>query len=388
MAIKDMVIIGQALGDAGTRGYVAALDGETGEERWRFYVVPGPGEPGHETWPADTDAWMTGGGGVWVASTYDPQTNRLFVGTGNPAPAWDAEFRPGDNLYTASTVVLDADTGAIDWYHQYSPNDGQERDEISPHLLFDVNINGEQRQALGHFSRTGYYFTFDRNNGTFLNAEPVQSEITWTDGIDPKTGKPVEYDSSKLLQEYKINLRRGEPETSFCGGAFITGIWPPAYDPERQRVYNSSIDTCIGVTVEPILPVVAGEERFGVVGLAGGFRIRNHTPLLTAIDAKTGKIVTDTDIGIMSQSGVMATAGGLVFLGMANGAVEARDSDSLERLWSTNVGTIFKAAPISYAVDGKQYIAIIGGAGPGAFFTDMPEIAEMRNTSMLWVFAL
>lgn len=134
--------------------------------------------------------------------------------------------------------------------------------------------------------------------------------------------------------------------------------------------------------------MVAGEERFGVVGLAGGFRIRNHTPLLTAIDAKTGKIVTDTDIGIMSQSGVMATAGGLVFLGMANGAVEARDSDSLERLWSTNVGTIFKAAPISYAVDGKQYIAIIGGAGPGAFFTDMPEIAEMRNTSMLWVFAL
>jgi alcohol dehydrogenase (cytochrome c) len=385
--VKDLVIVGQSFGDMGTRGYVAALDGKTGVERWRFYTVPGPGERGHETWPADNDSWLTGGGSIWVASTYDPETNSLFVGTGNPAPALDPEARPGDNLYTSSIVVLDADSGKLKWYHQYTPNDPMEHDENSPHLLFDVPIQGRMRQVLGHFSRTGYYFTLDRNSGAFIGAAPVQEKIDWTGGINAQTGQPVEYDASKAIQNYKTDVRRGTGSAKFCGGGYVAGFWPPAYDPLRGRVYHMFIDTCFIVVVKP--EAGSGTERFGKMGLAGSMYATIEDSRLAALDAKNGRTVVKKDIGIISQSGVLATAGGLVFVGLGDGTIQARDSDTLQTRWSINVGTPFKAPPIAYAVDGKQYIAIIGGGGPQTFGgVSVPALAEARNSSILFVFAL
>jgi alcohol dehydrogenase (cytochrome c) len=387
IVINDLVIVGQSFGDVGTRGFVAALDGSTGAERWRFYTVPGPGERGHETWPSDNDSWKTGGGSIWVASTYDPHTKSLFIGTSNPVPALDPEERPGDNLYTASTVVLDADSGELKWYHQYTPNDPMEHDENSPHLLFDVPIAGKMRQVLGHFSRTGYYFTLDRNSGAFIGAAPFQDKITWTDGIDPNTGMPVEYDPSRAIQSYKVNARRGEGKSAYCGGGYGTGFWPPAYDPERRRVYHMFINTCFTVAVKPERG--SAQERFGKMGLAGSLYATVEEPTLAALDAQSGRIVIKKDIGIISQSGVLATAGGLVFLGLGDGTLQARDSDTLETRWSINMGTPFKAPPVSYAVDGKQYIAILGGGGALAFGgVSVPALADVRNSSMLFVFSL
>lgn len=143
IALANSIIVGRAIGDTGTRGWVVAVDPIDGDELWRTYMVPGPGEPGHETWPQDNDAWETGGGGVWIAPTYDPGSDLLFVGTGNPSPAFDNDFRPGDNLYTASTVALNGTTGEIEWYFQYTPNDDLEHDEVSPHILYDVQGRDE-----------------------------------------------------------------------------------------------------------------------------------------------------------------------------------------------------------------------------------------------------
>ncbi|MCW5697671.1 MAG: PQQ-binding-like beta-propeller repeat protein [Bauldia sp.] len=388
VAIEDKIIVGQAIGDAGTRGYVIAVDPDDGAELWRTYMVPGPGEPGHETWPQDNDAWMTGGGGVWIAPTYDPVSNFIFVGTGNPSPAWDSEFRPGDNLFTASTVVLNGDSGEMEWYFQYTPNDAHEHDEVSPHLLFDVDIDGTTRQAFGHFSRTGYYYTFDRNTGEFLSAVPAQSEITWTAGIDPKTGKPVEYDPNVGWQSYAVNPRRGD-SVDFCGGLFLTGTWPPAYDPERQRVYNTSPDsscnTAVQVQFDMDWPV---EERFGRQGLGGVMGFVNASLRVNATDATTGEIVASADIAVESRSGVLTTAGGLVFFGDNMGVLQAYDSDTLELLWSISLGAQMLSPPFSYAVGGKQYVAIQTGGVPIPV-TAMSGVAPAGpNSSSLWVFSL
>ncbi|MCW5695627.1 MAG: PQQ-binding-like beta-propeller repeat protein [Bauldia sp.] len=387
IAIEDKIIVGQAIGDAGTRGYVMAVDADDGTELWRFYVVPGPGEPGHETWPQDNDSWMTGGGGVWVAPTFDPDTNQIFVGSGNPSPAWDAEFRAGDNLYTASTIVLDGDTGELVWYHQYTPNDAHEKDEISSHILYDIELNGEMRQAFGHFSRTGYFFTFDRNTGEFISAVPAQSNIDWTAGIDPKTGQPVEYDPEAEMQRYLINPERGEATVDFCGGLFLTGTWPPAYDPERQLVFNTSPDsscfTGIRVEFDMDWPV---EERFGAQGLGGPLGLADSGYRINATSATTGEIVASTDLAVESRSGLLTTAGGLVFIGDSVGMFQAYDADTLQLVWSVNLGAQLVSPPFSYAVDGKQYIAIQSGGAPnaGGFF-GAPSGA---NSSNLWVFAL
>ncbi|MCW5696455.1 MAG: PQQ-binding-like beta-propeller repeat protein [Bauldia sp.] len=386
VALEDKIIVGQATGDSGTRGYVLAVDPEDGSELWRFYAVPGPGEPGHETWPQDNDAWMTGGGGVWIAPTYDPESDLLFVGTGNPAPAWDAEFRAGDNLYTASTLAIDAGSGGLAWYFQYTPNDSHEADEVSTHLLFDLEIDGETRHVFGHLSRTGYYYTIDRNTGEFIGAAPYQSNITWTAGIDPKTGKPVEYDPAVDVQQYAIAPRRTEEAVTFCGGAFNTGTWPPAYDPERQLVFNTGADnSCLtGLVNWAIIPA---EERFAANGLGGPIQFVSTDWMVTATDARTGETPVTVGIPLESRSGILATAGGIIFLGDSAGDFRAYDSDTLEPLWSIHLGAQMVSPPFTYAVDGRQYIAVQTGGAPSTAFEVFVGTTG-PNSSNLWVFGL
>lgn len=387
--LEDRIIIGNNRGDSGTRGWVAAVDPNDGTEYWRFYVVPGPGEPGHETWPQDTDAWETGGGGIWVAPTYDPSSDLVFLGTGNPAPFWDAEFRPGDNLYTSSVVALNPDDGSINWYFQYMPNDSRDIDEISPHMLYDVEVDGEMRQLFGHFSRSGYFFTFDRIAGEFLFAGAQQSNINWTAGIDPKSGKPVEYDPNVEFQRYLINPERGEETVEICGGWRITGNWPPAYDPERQRVYNTSPnDSCwTGVRVDWDWTQSA-EERFGRQSLGGPLAGVNTNHRITATDAVTAELLMETPLVTEAKSGVLTTAGGLVFTGDNMGVLQAYDSDTLEQLWSFNVGGQMVSPPFAYAVDGRQYIAIQTGGAPLANAEFFFGRVVGPNSSYLWVFSL
>src|SRR6185503_4845454 len=193
LVADDKVIIQNGAGDGGTRGWVAALDVKTGNELWRFYVVPKPGDPGSETWKDDDNAWKTGGGVIWQTGSYDPASNLYIVGTGNPFPIYDPQFRPGDNLYTNSVIALDVKTGKLAWHFQYTPNDSWDYDEVGVHMLYDITINGRVRKVVSHFGRNGFFYTIDRTNGRFIKAEKYVNDLNWTKGIDPETGRPLDY---------------------------------------------------------------------------------------------------------------------------------------------------------------------------------------------------
>jgi alcohol dehydrogenase (cytochrome c) len=215
---KALVLAGESSGGTfGTRSWIGAWDVDTGQLAWRTFTIPAPGEPGSETWKDSHNAWRVGGGGVWQTASYDPQSNLVFFGTGDAFPSFDPEFRPGDNLFTASTLALDADTGKIVWYFQETPNEHYEFDTPSPKMLYETTINGEPRKVVANFSRNGFYYTLDRASGQFLRADQYQGKVTWTKGIDPKTGRPLDYDPTRDVQAYAgTGVMRGKPAEESC----------------------------------------------------------------------------------------------------------------------------------------------------------------------------
>jgi alcohol dehydrogenase (cytochrome c) len=194
LALKDVILVGGSGADRGGRNWVEAIDAKTGEVVWKTYSIPAPGEPGSETWKDTVNAWRTGGGAFYGTGAFDPSTNLTYWGSGNPVPAYDNTFRPGDNLFTSSAIAFNASNGKITWWHQYTPNENRDYDETGAHILIDAKINGEDRKILSHAGRNGFTYSFDRVNGQFLKATQHVKDVTWTKGIDPKTGKPVDYD--------------------------------------------------------------------------------------------------------------------------------------------------------------------------------------------------
>jgi alcohol dehydrogenase (cytochrome c) len=392
LAVEGKILVGQSKGDWGTRGYLAALDAETGDELWRSYTVPAPGEPGSETWKDDHDAWRTGGGALWATGSYDPEQKVTIWGTANPVPMYDPEFRPGDNLFTNSAIAWNIDDGSMKWYFQYTPNESWDYDEIGIHFLYDAEVNGENRKVVGHYARNGFFYQLDRTNGQFLNATQYVDQVTWTAGIDPKTGKPVEYDPNLDLQTYipQTRLRRADnPEIQTCPSHLGGVRWqPPAYNPERQVAYIAGSDACSDVKTEPKEPVAGGGNPNGVnVFFLGGTARATVSPgLLAAIDVTTGKMTAKNNIAYHNLAGVLSTAGGLIFTGNLDGRVSAYNDETLEEVWSFPTGISLKAPPMSYAIDGKQYIAIM--AGGTASPLDYTELDTMREGSMLYVFSL
>jgi alcohol dehydrogenase (cytochrome c) len=386
LIVKDMIIVPGSGADIGGRCWLMAIDAKTGKVLWRLYSVPGPGEPGHETWADDHDAWKTGGGAFWYVGAYDPATNLMYWGTGQPTPMFDAEYRPGDNLYTNSTLAIDADTGKIVWYFQYTPNDKYDYDEVGSQMIYDVTINGEQRKVLGHFGRNGFYYTLDRTNGSFISAEQYFKNVNWTKGIDPKTGKPIEYDPSKKLQQYAVASNRTSGEVDLCpdvqGGV---NFFPTAWNPSKHLAYGAGIDGCAQLKVD--------ETRMGGPFWNGGIPVRGKRMggQIASIDMTTGKMKATRQLDYANYAGVLATAGGLVFTGTIDGTFTAFDDQELKPLWNFNVGTAISAPPVSYSVGGKQYIAVhVGGGVPWnlGLLKAAPELENMEGGSSLFVFAL
>jgi alcohol dehydrogenase (cytochrome c) len=386
LIVKDMIIVPGSGADIGGRCWLMAIDAKTGKILWRLYAIPGPGEPGHETWADDHDAWKTGGGAFWYTGAYDPVTNLTYWGTGQPTPMFDAEYRPGDNLYTNSTLAIDADTGKIVWYFQYTPNDKFDYDEVGSHMLYDVTINGEPRKVLGHFGRNGFYYTLDRTNGSFIGAAQYVKYLNWTKGIDPKTGKPVEYDASKKLQQYAVISSRTSGQFDICpdpqGGV---NFFPTAYNPSKRLAYGAGIDGCTPLTVD--------ETRMGGPFWNGGIRDKRKRigGQIAAIDMTTGKVKAARQLDYPNYAGVLATAGGLVFTGTLDGTFTAFDDQELKPLWNFNVGTAITAPPISYSVGGKQFIAVHVGGGNAwnvGLLKEAPELENLEGGSSLFVFAL
>jgi len=386
LIVKDMIIVPGSGADIGGRCWLMAIDAKTGNVRWRTYSVPAPGEPGHETWVDDHNAWKTGGGAFWYVGAYEPATNLMYFGTGQPTPMFDPEYRPGDNLYTNSTLAIDADTGKIVWYFQYTPNDQFDYDEVGSHMIYDVTINGTPRKVLAHYSRNGFFYMLDRTNGSFISAAQYVENLNWTKGIDPKTGKPVEYDPSKKLQHYAVVGNRAGGQVDVCpdvaGGV---NFYPTALHPLKHLAYGAGNDGCAQLKVD--------ETRMGGPFWNGGIPTRNKRTggVIAAIDLTTGKLKATTPLDYPDNSGVLATAGGLVFSGTLDGTFTAFDDENLKPLWSFNVGTAITAPPVTYSVNGKQYVAVHVGGGNNwniGLLKAAPELENLEGGSSLFVFAL
>jgi alcohol dehydrogenase (cytochrome c) len=405
LAVKDKILVGSTGRNESGRGYVTAYSADTGKFLWRFSVVPEPGQPGSETW-ADPRTIPFGGGGVWTEPSYDPETNLAYFGTGNPVNMFDPQGRPGDNLYTSSIIALHVDTGQLRWYFQTIANEGWDYDAVAITQLYDVDIGGERRKVISQTNRNGFHYILDRTNGQFIKGEPF-TEVNWTAGLDPKTGKPVDYDPGKTVQDYagkaiKYGRKAIDVRPAHYG---MPTFMPNTYDPSRGITYfQAMIGQGSYFNSRPADPVK------GVPGT--GFReifcgshtkdnavepiVRNITNpnckvshgLLGGIDVRTGSVVKKLQSHYPAYSGVLGTAGGLLFMGDIMGKISAFDKDTLNELWSFETGTQFAGNPMTYAVNGKQYVALTLGGRPGRDEGSFPEAAAIPQNVMLVVFGL
>jgi alcohol dehydrogenase (cytochrome c) len=387
LAVKDKIIVGASGGDSGVRDYVAALDGATGKLLWRKFTIPEPGEPGSETWKGNTNAWQTGGAAVWVTGTYDPATNQTFWGTGNPVPMFDPFYRPGDNLYTNSVISWDPETGRMNWFFQYTPGDIWDYDEVGTHILIDGEVAGQPRKLITHSARNGFLYTMERANGVIALAKPY-TDVNWTKGIDQKTGKPLDYDPTKDIQTYAGvgNLNANEPPKKVCpsllGG---NNYWPSSFSARTRLLYIPSLSNCSTITVDR-------EKHNAERGWNGGQAQTSERweSNLIAADPTTGEIKKTVHLPYSNFSGVLATAGGLIFTALLDGTVAAHDDTNLVELWKINVGSGFSAPPMTFEVNGKQYVAIASGPSRAAKarLVNTPELKEMRQATVPYVFGL
>ena len=389
LAVKDKIVLGAAGGDHGVRDFIVALDGATGKLVWRKYVVPAPGEPGSDTWKDKNNAWQTGGGAMWVTGSYDVAANQVLWGTGNPVPMYDPYYRPGDNLYTNSVISWDPDTGKMNWYHQYVPGDMWDYDAAGTHILIDGVVAGEPRKLVMHSARNGFLYAFERTNGRPLLAKPYMEPINWTRGIDQKTGLPVDYDRNKDIQVYSglQNQTLSDRTKKLCpshdGGS---NFWSASYSPRTKLLYIPSRSTCDEIT----LTQDNKKNANGIInGASRKYIERNETDIAVA-DPFTGEIKQKLHVPYPDNSAALTTAGGLLITGFTDGSVVAYDDTTLKELWKFNVGSGINAPPMTFEVGGKQFLAIQSGLNRnGRNINAMtPELREMRNQTMLFVFGL
>jgi alcohol dehydrogenase (cytochrome c) len=387
LAIKDKIIIGAANGDQGVRDWMAGLDAKTGKLLWRKFTIPGPGEPGHETWKGNSNAWQTGGGAIWVTGTYDPATNQTIWGTGNPVPMFDPFHRPGDNLYTNSAISYDPDTGNMNWFFQFTPGDMWDYDEVGTHILIDGVVGGQPRKLITHSARNGFLYTMERANGAMVMAKPY-IEVNWTKGIDQKTDKPIDYDPTKDIQTYAGvgNFNSSDPTKKVCPSqAGGNNYWPSSFSPKTKLLYIPALSNCVTVTIDR-------EKHNKEKGWNGGNAATNERweSNLTAADPVTGEVKKSVHLRYPNYSGTLATGGGVVFLALLDGTIAAYDDTTLDELWKINVGSGFSAPPMTFEVNGKQYVAIVSGPSPVSRrrLENTPELHDQRHALVLYVFGL
>jgi alcohol dehydrogenase (cytochrome c) len=392
LVVRDVAIIGSAGGEFGIRGFIEGTDLNTGKQAWRTYTIPGEGEAGHETWKDGAEHWRHGGASVWVTATYDKDSDTIYQGIGNAGPDYDPEYRPGDNKWAASVLALDPGSGKIKWGFQYTPNDPYDYDEISEHQIIDAKVNGESRKLVVHGARNGFYYALDRVSGAFVAGKQYVDELTWTKGLDPKTGRPLDYDPTKDVQIYVegSHATRAKPLGTRCPATSGGKNWEPAaYNPQLGLIYIPSSEGCTqieGVVQKDFVDQggpVKPRERF-----AGGTnkRLNQATGSIKALDPATGEVKAMARTDLPNWSGVLATAGNLVFSGLWEGGLVAYDGRTMQELWRFDTGCGVMAPPVTYAVNGKQYVAV--AVGPH-WLGEKPASLKLANPcSMVYVFSL
>jgi alcohol dehydrogenase (cytochrome c) len=353
LVVKDKILVGTSGGDDGVRGFVAAYDALTGKMAWRFWTIPAPGEFGSESWPGKL--YLHGGGTTWMPGTYDPQLNTIYWGTSNPAPDFEGSVRPGDDLYTDCVLALDPDTGKLKWYFQFTPHDLFDFDAVETPILIDAAYRGEPRKLLVQANRNGYVYVLDRTNGKFLSATPFVEKLNWAKGIDAQ-GRPI-----------TTGVQPTADGTRICPGfAGATNWFAPSYSESTRLVYFLALEECENFFFKP-QPFQEGQGYYST----GAKRIPSEgsQKVLVAFSLDTGSIAWKypQSGGGRSSAGTMATAGGLVFFGDDAGSFEAVDAQSGRALWHFNTGQDINASPMSYAVGGKQYVAIAAGSDVFSF---------------------
>ena len=366
LVANDKVIVGTAGGDMGIRGIIAAFDVKTGKEVWRFHTIPGPGQPGNETWSGGS--WMTGGAGVWNAGAYDPETNLTFWGTGNPAPDWDGRSRLGDNLYSDSVVALDADTGTLRWHYQFTPHDELDYDATQVPVLADILFRGQPRKVMLWANRNGLMYVLDRATGEFLLGKPYV-KVNWMDGFDHK-GRPQRVPG-------KVPTPEGTLIQPHVHGA--TNWAPPSFSPRTGLFYVAHWENTATVVVEGQSPRPAGvntrQTTMGQIDLQPFFNDENEAyGVVRAYDPATLDPRWEYRMSDITWGGVLTTASDVVFSGGREGYLFALDARTGGLLWKASVGGQVNAGPMSYAVGGRQYVAI--AAGSSLFSFALPEQAR------------
>lgn len=379
LAIKDKVIVGTSGGDRGIRGFISALDAATGEEAWRFYTIPGPGEPGHETWEAcppnsttycDPEAWKHGGAAVWLTGSYDAELNLTYWGVGNPGPDFYREQRPGDNLYSSSVVALDADTGELAWYFQFTPDDPYDYDSVQIPVLADIERNNTDFKVMLWANRNGFYYVLNRETGRFLSGRPFV-KVNWAEGLDD-SGRPVETPQPPGAPTYP----------GIQGG---TNWYSPSYSPRTEMFYIPAWEDY--ATVFGGEPQEYTEGRSFIGGIPAGFEPVPDAPTVPglargpintwtdavghgavlAIDALTGEKQWKFDLTDVISSGILTTGSDLLFTGARSGYFQALDARTGELRWKASLGGQIVNGPMTYEVDGTQYVAVIAGHSLSTF---------------------
>ena len=341
LIVKDKVIVGSAGGDSGMRGFVAALSPSNGDEIWRTYTVPAKGEPGAESW-GDYVEW--GGGATWLSGTFDPELNTLYWTTGNPWPDFAGAPRKGDNLHTCSLIALDLDTGKMKWHFQFTPHDTHDWDAQSWPVLIDMPWQGKMRKVVLHANRNGFFYVLDRTNGEFLRATQLIDKVTWASGIDDK-GRPIGVPGKDPTPEGNWVCPSVKGATNWMG---------QSYNPGTGLLYVLTLEQCGMYTSSSQKPVPM--KNFG----GGGATEEGGQVILRALDPKTGKRAWEypmTGSGRM-WTGTVSTAGGVVFTGDDDGHLVALEAKTGKHLWHFSMGELLTASPITYEVDGRQFVAI------------------------------
>jgi alcohol dehydrogenase (cytochrome c) len=360
LVVKDKLILGPAGGEYGIRGYILALDPRTGKELWRFHTVPAPGEKGSETWSGD--AWRRGGGSIWVTGSYDPELNLMYWGVGNPGPDWNGDGRPGDNLFTDSVVALDPDTGTLKWHYQFTPHDEFDYDATQIEVLADIQYQGQLRKVLMTANRNGVFYVLDRTNGQFLKATPF-TKVNWVNGWDAK-GRPnrVLDPTPQGTLVYPNNQGATNwysPSFSPRTGLFYIPTWADTFSVYRKTPGANSVPFTEGQFFAGTFPTMALPPMVG--GTTNTRLPQDGYGSIQAVDPKTGERKWEFKMNDVTDSGVLTTATDLLFAGGREGHFFALDAKTGNLLWKSTVGGQVASGPMTYAVNGRQYIAVSAG---------------------------
>ena len=351
LVVKDKVIQGVAGGEFGIRGFITALDINTGKEAWRFYTIPGPGEPGHETWSGDS--WQHGGAPVWVTGSYDSETNLTFWGVGNAGPDWDGSARLGDNLYSSSVVALDVDTGKLKWYYQFSPHNEFDWDATQVPVLANIQFAGQPRKVMLWANRNGMFYVLDRTNGKFLLGKPF-TKVNWATGFDEQ-GRPIKTPGVEPTKEGTL---------VYPGNQGATNWYNPSFSPETGLFYIPTWENSASIYSKADKPPEFSLDKSFSGEFPKNVDGKEEYAAIQAVDPSTGAKKWEFKLSsARTEGGILTTAGNILFAGGRDGQFVALDARDGKLLWETNLGPSVAAGPMTYTVDGKQYVSIQAGSG-------------------------